>query len=904
MHVKRKTYLSVAAVFALMFLLLLNLIPGAKASAATKTYSIACTGGTISYYNSNATSFSSNANVTYSCSNKGSFTITVRPNTSTSPRTITLYSKKGGTILDTLVIKQAGIPCTTLSAGSTGGKLYYYNANAYSYTYSNTAVCSGRNGNYFVVKPNSNTASRSCKVTVKNRAGTPLAYITINQSGVPVKNVSVSGDSSSFAYGKSGATSFVPSNRNMITNISASNPGSFKFYVSANPSTSATRSTDIIVKNSAGTYLEIIRVTQAKHTVKTYNNNYNSDPRNVNYTCANADPSKTTVSNTSMCSYTSLGSGKFQVKLKQNTSTSSRSCTITFKDKYGTALAKYVINQSGVPVKSVSVSGGSTSFAYGKSGATSFAPSNKNMITNISASNPGSFKFYVSANPSTITTRSTDIIVKNSAGTYLEIIRVTQAKYTPPTIKYSVDSKRNTITYTNSAASRFAYSVPSMCNSSKSLESGKYQFIINANNHAASRNGIITVYDKYNTVIAKLSITQSAVVTYTVGSGAGENISYNNANAVKFNLPINIKSVRCTSAGNFIFTQTVNRGTLKIDRNIEVLDKSGNIIQYLRVVSLPNIMRIKGNFAENIPNAGKSYNVSFETSNPVTVTLTNAKFSDGTTTKSINKNAVKANTYNTTNYTIKVDALNGSASRQVKISVSNGLHTETKTMTQLGQQIGFRGATAEYPLGSLGRDHYVYRIAASVGSNWTKLDSVNLKDYGFDVVAALSTSLSDSAGILDFAVINGQNIIFNGADNCFVNATFYKDASDNRYVIITGNDSSTQKKFMNFPAQSVYNSDTPINANINKVKYSGYIDGAHATNDNWVFWVDANGNMKMNLRKFGKDSFKVNDIEIGYRMGYSSPSTGGTSFRMSYPIASNPYDVCSRYKDMLNKLIK
>ena len=260
-----------------------------------------------------------------------------------------------------------------------------------------------------------------------------------------------------------------------------------------------------------------------------------------------------------------------------------------------------------------------------------------------------------------------------------------------------------------------------------------------------------------------------------------------------------------------------------------------------------------------------------------------------------------------TPFEINVKTWSGTADRKVTIkvtSVSNGLTLETMTLTQLGQQIGFRGATAEYPLGSLGRDHYVYKIAASEGSGWTKVDSVNLKDYNFDIFSAITFKLSKSASILDFAVINGQNFIYNGANNLFVNATFYKDSSNNRYVVITGNDNTTQKKFMNIPAQGIYNSDKSFSKTYNGVKYSGYIDIDHAIFDNWVFWVDESGNIKMNLRKFGKDSFKINGVEVGYDIGYRKPSNGETTFIQSYPVASQSYDAPDRYKTQLNKLGK
>ena len=357
--------------------------------------------------------------------------------------------------------------------------------------------------------------------------------------------------------------------------------------------------------------------------------------------------------------------------------------------------------------------------------------------------------------------------------------------------------------------------------------------------------------------------------------------------------------------GNFIFTQTVNRGTLTLEGDIEVLDASGNIIEYLTVISQPNVMRIKSSYDKAIPNAGKTFNVSFETSNPTTVKLTNATFSDGTTSKSINKNAVKANSYNTTTYAIKVNALSSSSSRQIKITITNGLETETKTLTQLGQQIGFRGCCADYPLGSLGRDHYVYRIVSSVNSSWTHLETVPLSDRHFDILSALSVELNESAGILDFALINGVSMAMAGADNCFVNASFYKDSSDNRYVLLTGSDSDTSRTFMNIPAAGIYGSDRSIDYKKNGVHYTGYIDIAHATSDNWIFWVDASGNLKMNIRKMGKDFFKINGVHSYYPMGYvAQPAPGETIIQEYNPAFSKPYNVSARFRTMLNSLGK
>lgn len=226
-----------------------------------------------------------------------------------------------------------------------------------------------------------------------------------------------------------------------------------------------------------------------------------------------------------------------------------------------------------------------------------------------------------------------------------------------------------------------------------------------------------------------------------------------------------------------------------------------------------------------------------------------------------------------------------------------------KRVTQLGQQIGFRGATAEYPLG---RDHYVYKIATSVDSDWTKIDDVSLKDTGFDLLAAICTELNDECVcLLDHAVVNAQEVIFNGIDNCDVYATFYKDSSDNRYVIITGNDSSTKRGFTTIPAKYIYGADTPFKEEkANGDVWSGYIDVAHANDANYIIWVDESGTLKMNVRKFGKDSVKLNGVEVFFNIEYKYPSNGGTTIQQAHYVMSPSLDVPSRYKTLLNKLGK
>ena len=1102
MHAKQKAVLSASTVIAFMLLLLFNVIPGLSASAATKNYSVAFSGGKVSYYNSSAISVKSNPNVSVSCSSRGSFNLTISPNTSASPRTISLTStKSGGGVLDTIIIKQSGVPTKTLNVGCTGGKLSFTPSGAYSYSYSNAAVCNSRSGSSFVVKPNSTTVKRSCTVTVRNSANRVIYYVYINQDAVPVKPVSVAGNTTSFSYGKTGAVTLTPGSRTMIPTITASNPGSFTLFVAANPSNAKARSTDVVVRNASGAYLEIIRVTQAKFSAPKYNYEYNSDPRTLTFTCANANASKTVVSNPGMASCASLGGGKFQVKLTQNPNNSARSCEITFRDSCGTALAKYTLRQKGVPLRTQSVAGNATSFPYGKSGAVTLTPGNRNMIPTITASNPGSFTLSVSANPSAVQTRSTDVIVKNASGVYLEIIRVTQAKFEapkynyeynsdprtltytfqnadasktsvsgtamasctaqgggkfqvkltqnpsvdarsckivfkdkfntviaelnlkqkgvpmstqsvpgsggsfsygktgaislhpadrtmipqisasnpgsfnvsvpanpsstprstdmivkgandvyleivrvtqakfqPPTRNRTIDSKRTVVKYFNRDADHFNFSNDSMCSCALTSGNGQFEFVVRAN-RSGERKEYITVYDKYNTIIEKLCIVQSEEVSYLIGAGAGENITYFNPNAVSFVLPENVKSARSTSEGYYIFNQAANKEASQLSGDIAVKDSKNNVIQYIEMISTPNITRIKRDFEGDIPNAGMRFTATFETTNPVTVTLTNAKFADGTKSKTIRKNALEPNSFKTSGYQIIVDALDGTANREVKITASNGVTTETMTLTQLGQQLGFGPATAKDPLGTLGRGHYIYSLRPEAESGWETVgDPVHRTELGVDMLAVLACALEGEEdgnygglkGILNFALPNLGNWLTALPDCTFVNATFYKDQNDNRYAVITGNDSDTQRLFLNTP--EVVRSGRPYNYSEDGHYYSVFIDEDHSIYHNWLFWVDTEGTVKMSLRKMAHDSITRDGTEIGilYNIGYNPPrESADTQIELPDPnayhsfvslpitepkfyyewcnpysdsVASSPYPVSEKYQSLLNQL--
>lgn len=453
---RRTTHFLAAVVCSLFFLLLFSLIPGVKASA-DQSFTAPCTGRTIPYSQSGVSYVSSNEYASARCTSISGgipqFSITVQPNTSTSTRYITLYAKKSanGPTVEKIIITQSPVPTKSLTAACSGGNLAFTASGASSYTYSNTAVCSSRSGNNFVVKTNTANSQRKCTVTVKNSAGNIIYYVYITQNAVPLVTKSVAGTGGSFGRGYSSTVSFAPQTANAVS-VTASTPSggtySYTLAVNANPSTTAARQIDIIVKNSSGGYLEIIRVTQAKRVITTKTESYNADPRTVTFTSPGA-VSTISYSNSAMIEKrTALGSGKYQFKLTQNKTTFSRSNTVTFKDKSGNALATYTITQAGVPLVTKNVSQGTAWLVFYSSNTqvVSFEW-NKEHVSKITALGDDQFYIEITANPSTTASRTFNVIAKKNGGAYLEIIRITQPPHTHAyTYTASVDSTGRILT--------------------------------------------------------------------------------------------------------------------------------------------------------------------------------------------------------------------------------------------------------------------------------------------------------------------------------------------------------------------------------------------------------------------------------------------------------------------------
>ena len=327
----------------------------------------------------------------------------------------------------------ANPPTYNYKPSCVGGK-YYFTISEADYsktTYSNTYVCSSRDGNYFVIKPNTGTSGRYCRVTVRNRYGVALAYIDINQLGVPT---------------------YTPS-RIACTGGSVTSPAS------------------------------------------------------------GADYTKTEYSYKAVCN--SISGGKFIINA--NSTTSERECKITVKNSAGRVIYYIYIKQAAVKLTPKSIAGGGSSFGCQYQTTVSLTPTVANTI-DVTASAPSggwyNYTVNVSTNPSTTASRPFDINVKNSSGNLVEIIRVTQEKYTIPTPSKDINFTAQPVSYTFAGAvAKVEYTKPSMI-LSRTKTGNTYTFNVTQNPDPYSRSSKVTFKDKYGTVLATYTVNQGHAHIY------------------------------------------------------------------------------------------------------------------------------------------------------------------------------------------------------------------------------------------------------------------------------------------------------------------------------------------------------------------------------------------------------
>lgn len=361
MHATRKSLISAAAAFVFLLLLMLCLIPGLKVSAATKPYSLTYTGGTINYSNSNVTTLTSSPYVTITCSNKGSFKISVSANNSSNTRYITLYAKNSKGTVDTLNITQTGIPTKELSIGCAGGNLYYSNSNVIKLSSnSNVTITSSNPGSFNLsVKANNSATTRYIILNCMNSKGNTVETIVITQTGITSKSYSFDCTGGTIKYGNPNVTKF-QSNSN--ASFSSSNPGSY--IITINPNTTAvSRSFTLYALSSNGATVEALVISQTgvpSTSVSTVDctGGTRTIPYDHDFTC-----SFDSFSSGSSNDWVTRDGSNFVIK--PNTSTSARSCRAVLRNGSKQIVCYVSISQKGIAYKSMATDLNEHTFLYG-----------------------------------------------------------------------------------------------------------------------------------------------------------------------------------------------------------------------------------------------------------------------------------------------------------------------------------------------------------------------------------------------------------------------------------------------------------------------------------------------------------------------------------------------------------
>lgn len=438
----RKTKFFAAAAFSILFMMLFAfIIPGMKASAATKNYTAPCTGSSIFYSGTGVTYITPDSRVTIQgqgvSAGVGKFTITVKPNTNTSQRIITLKAKKGssGAVVDSIVITQAAAPSPqyiTLPSASTavscvGGQVYC-SVSGTKYEFLNKNVCSSRNGSYLVVQPNTGISSRSGTVKIWDGYGILRAVVTIRQNGVPRtrKSAKCYGDRLPFTVSGADYSKNEYSDKTVCEKREGSN------YIIKTNTANSERTCRITFKNSSDRIIHYLDITQDKvpfsrESINGYGGSFTRQyPTTVTFT-----PIKTNT-NTINYSATLISSNpvtyKYTVTVCGNPSTTdSRSFDINVKNPSGGYVEIIRVTQANRVLakdeKRINSDPQDVEFTFaGPVSNTSY--SNKDMFSKYTKSG-NVYKFSVSQNPKTSSRKNT-VTFKDKNGTQIATFTVTQ----------------------------------------------------------------------------------------------------------------------------------------------------------------------------------------------------------------------------------------------------------------------------------------------------------------------------------------------------------------------------------------------------------------------------------------------------------------------------------------------
>ena len=504
----------------------------------------------------------------------GSFRINVTTNIGAASRSGTITIRRNdGAVSRTISVTQVGrtltVSPTSVSFGSAAGNrtINVTSNGAWTQPTSNVSWLSisnvtpaNRNGNgsfRMNATANMGAASRSGTITIRRNDGAVSRTISVTQVG---RTLTVSPTSVSFGVGagnrvinvtSNGVWNQPTSNVNWLTisNVAPANRngnGSFRINAAANTST-VSRSGTITVRRNDGSIARTIAVTQVGRTLAvsptsvnfgvgaanrvvnvTSNGVWNQPTSNVNWlTISNVAPANRN------------GNGSFRINATANTSTVSRSGTITVRRNDGSIARTISVTQAG---RTLAVSPTSVNFGVGaanrvvnvtSNGVWNQPTSNVNWLTisNVAPANRngnGSFRINATANASAVA-RSGTITVRRNDGSITRTITVTQAGRTltasPATINFTEgDAEHRTITVTsntswNQPTSNVNWLTISNVAPANRTGNGSFRINVAANTGATARSGRITVVS--GGVSRDVTITQPARVTLTFNPNGG-----------------------------------------------------------------------------------------------------------------------------------------------------------------------------------------------------------------------------------------------------------------------------------------------------------------------------------------------------------------------------------------------
>lgn len=164
-----------------------------------------------------------------------------------------------------------------------------------------------------------------------------------------------------------------------------------------------------------------------------------------------------------------------------------------------------------------------------------------------------------------------------------------------------------------------------------------------------------------------------------------------------------------------------------------------------------------------------------------------------------------------------------------------------------------------YPLGYLAYNGAIYEIVDSVLDSWVLYDCIRTDRKGLslnaDSIQIVGTS--DSNYFAFSAIGTLSTCLYNSADCYTIDIKLYHDQAQSRlYAMIVGFDSVTTRLF---------NTVSTLKAGNYTLHFSR--EHGYSGNQNFFFWRDSNGNIRMNLYEYPKDkTVDSKNIRVLFKM--------------------------------------